>query len=84
VIRCRVAYSQSVPRCKHYLYVYTVRMSQIRKYRKEAGLTQKALAARLKVCESIVQKWEQGDRSPPLKRLREIARVLKQPTVNLL
>ncbi len=70
--------------CKYPLYVYTVRMSQIRKYRKEAGLTQKALAERLKVCESIVQKWEQGDRSPPLKRLKQIAKVLETPPGNLL
>lgn len=52
-------------------------MSKIRTYRQQAGLTQRALAARLEVSESIVQKWEREDRSPPVKRLKQIAKALK-------
>jgi transcriptional regulator with XRE-family HTH domain len=51
-------------------------MSQIKKARVKARLTQEELAVRLKVSTTVVGYWEQGVRSPALRRLREIARIL--------
>lgn len=51
-------------------------MSQIKSAREKARLTQKELAQRLKVSTTVVGYWEQGTRSPSLRRLKELAGVL--------
>lgn len=51
-------------------------MSQIKKAREKARLTQEELAIRLKVSPTVVGNWEQGRRSPALRRLRQIAQIL--------
>jgi len=60
------------------------RMSQIRKLREKAGLTQAELAKRTNVSEVTVRKWEAGTRTPRVKRLRQIARVLQCMPAELL
>lgn len=45
-------------------------------YRKSAGMTQQTLADRLHTGQSTVAQWENGDRTPPVKRLLDIAAVL--------
>lgn len=59
-------------------------MSKIQRLRKKAGLTQALLARKLKVSEAIVRKWESGERSPRIKRLKAIARVLGCTPADLL
>lgn len=56
----------------------------IRSYRKAAGLTQNALANRLNTGQSTVAQWEGGERTPPIKRLLDIARVLGVAPADLL
>lgn len=50
--------------------------SIIRKYRKEAGLTQEAMADRLGVTTPAVNKWENGNSNPDIELLAPIARLL--------
>jgi transcriptional regulator with XRE-family HTH domain len=52
-------------------------MSQIKAARESAGFTQKQLAERMKVSITVVGYWEQGTRSPALRRLKELARILR-------
>lgn len=59
-------------------------MSRIRRLREKAGLTQSEMARRLKVSEAIIRKWENGTRTPRLKRLKDIARVLRCQQAQLL
>lgn len=49
---------------------------RLKEYRKAAGLTQQALAERLHAGQSTVAQWETGVRTPPVKRLLDIAAVL--------
>lgn len=49
----------------------------IRIHRKAAGLTQEALAKQLNTGQSTIAQWETGERTPPVKRLLDIARALK-------
>ena len=49
---------------------------QLKMYRKSAGMTQQALAKQLNTGQSTVAQWENGERTPPVKRLLEIAKVL--------
>lgn len=48
----------------------------IRKYRKEAGLTQEEMANRLGVTTPAVNKWENGNSNPDIELLAPIARLL--------
>jgi transcriptional regulator with XRE-family HTH domain len=48
-------------------------MNALEFYRKRAGLTQEAVAERLKINRSAVAKWETGKAFPSSKRLPEIA-----------
>lgn len=50
--------------------------SNIKKYRKEAGLTQKELAEILKVAVGTVQQYELGKRQPRLEMINRIAGAL--------
>lgn len=50
--------------------------SVIRKYRKEAGLTQEEMANRLGVTTPAVNKWENGNSNPDIELLAPIARLL--------
>lgn len=59
-------------------------MSQIRKHREMAGLTRDQLAKRLKASEFTVRSWEIGQRNPPVKRLKQIARALRCEAAELL
>ncbi|WP_305117487.1 helix-turn-helix domain-containing protein [Acutalibacter muris] len=45
-------------------------------YRKNAGLTQLELAEKLHAGQSTVAQWENGERTPPIKRLIDIAGAL--------
>lgn len=49
---------------------------QLKMYRKSAGLTQQALAKQLHTGQSTVAQWESGERTPPVKRLLDIAGAL--------
>lgn len=49
--------------------------SIIRKYRKEAGLTQEEMANRLGVTAPAVNKWENGNTKPDIDLLAPIARL---------
>lgn len=51
--------------------------SVIRKYRKEAGLTQEEMADRLGVTAPAVNKWENGNSNPDIGLLAPIARLLR-------
>ena len=46
---------------------------KLRELRKEKGISQKELGARLNVCNQAVSFWETGSREPDLDTLREIA-----------
>lgn len=48
----------------------------IRKYRKEAGITQEEMAKRLGVSTPAVNKWENGNSNPDIELLAPIARLL--------
>lgn len=48
----------------------------IRKYRKEAGMTQEEMANRLGVTTPAVSKWENGNSNPDIELLAPIARLL--------
>lgn len=50
--------------------------SVIKKYRKEAGLTQEEMASRLGVTTPAVNKWENGYTNPDIELLAPIARLL--------
>ena len=57
----------------------------IRKYRKQLGLTQKELAEKSDVSISYIQKLEYGLRKiPSIKMLEKIAKVLNQPINNII
>jgi len=47
------------------------------KARQRAGLTQERLAELLDVSYITIRKWERGERSPKIKKLTDIARVLR-------
>ncbi len=47
--------------------------SVIRKYRKEAGMTQEEMANRLGVTTPAVNKWENGNSNPDIELLAPIA-----------
>ncbi len=53
--------------------------AQIRKARNAAGLSQVALATKLKIAERTVQSWEANERTPRLAGLTSLARSLGQP-----
>jgi len=59
-------------------------MSQIRKLRQNANITQERFAQLVGVTVSSVQKWELGKRAPRAKKLKAIARVLKCDVAALL
>ena len=56
----------------------------IRKYRKEAGITQEELAKRLGVTTPAVNKWENNNTQPDIALLSPIARLLNITTDTLL
>ena len=56
----------------------------IRKYRKEAGMTQEEMALRLGVTAPAVNKWEKGSTQPDISLLAPIARLLGITTDTLL
>ena len=49
----------------------------IKKYRKEAGMTQEEMANRLGVTTPAVNKWENGNSKPDIELLAPIARLLE-------
>ena len=51
----------------------------LRKIRTEAGLTQAELAARLGVPQSVVSKYESGERRLDVLELRQVCHALKVP-----
>ena len=56
----------------------------IRKYRKEMGITQEEMAARLGVTTPAVNKWENGNTLPDIGLVAPIARLLGISTDELL
>lgn len=54
-------------------------MKRFSDLRKEAGLTQVTLAAKVGVTQMAVSHWESGRRFPTMTTLRKIAEVLKLP-----
>lgn len=52
---------------------------RIKKYRKEAGLTQSALAKKMHVTQSLIGQWEKGYRNPKLENILKISDVLGVP-----
>jgi len=50
---------------------------KIAEYRQKKGLTQKELAALMKVNERSVQRWESGERTPDIRTLQELAKIFK-------
>ncbi|WP_026511296.1 helix-turn-helix domain-containing protein [Butyrivibrio sp. LC3010] len=56
----------------------------IRKYRKEMGITQEEMAARLGVTTPAVNKWENGNTLPDIGLVAPIARLLEISTDELL
>ena len=56
----------------------------IRKYRKEAGITQEEMAKRLGVTTPAVNKWENNNTQPDIALLSPIARLLNITTDTLL
>ena len=52
-------------------------MSEIARLRKKAKLTQNGLAKRVGVAEITIRCWENGTRTPRVKALKVLARVLK-------
>lgn len=56
----------------------------IRKYRKEAGMTQEEMAQRIGVTAPAVNKWEKGSTQPDISLLAPIARLLGITTDTLL
>ena len=56
----------------------------IRKYRKEAGMTQEEMALRIGVTAPAVNKWEKGSTQPDISLLAPIARLLGITTDTLL
>ena len=56
----------------------------IRKYRKEAGITQEEMAKRLGVTTPAVNKWENNNTMPDVTLLAPIARLLNITTDTLL
>lgn len=58
--------------------------SVIRKYRKEAGLTQEDMANRLGVTAPAVNKWENGNTKPDIDLLAPIARLFNNSLDTLL
>lgn len=57
---------------------------RLKSYRKAVGLTQQDLAKKLHTGQSTVSQWENGERTPPVKRLLDIARVLEVAPSELL
>lgn len=51
-------------------------MNQIKRWRKQAALTQAQLATLLGVVQSAVASWESGDRMPRADKLPQLARAL--------
>lgn len=56
----------------------------IKKFRKERGLTQEELAIRVNVVRQTVSKWEKGQSVPDADLLQKIAEVLEIPVSQLL
>jgi transcriptional regulator with XRE-family HTH domain len=59
-------------------------MSQIKKRREAAGLTQAQLARAMGVSEVTVQKWETGTRKPRSTRLKKLASALRCKAADLI
>lgn len=51
-------------------------MLNTRKYRRKSGLTQAKLAEMLGVCSNAVSQWETGTRSPSVRHIMHIAKLL--------
>lgn len=54
----------------------SVLSSNIKRFRKEKGLTQAELAGLLSVCPQSISKWERGDALPDVEKLCELSRCL--------
>lgn len=52
---------------------------QIRAARDAKGLSRKALGERISVSEKTIEKWETGERQPPVKRLQDLSVELEVP-----
>lgn len=50
--------------------------ASIKRARVRAGLTQEILASKLNTSRSVIAQYETGYRTPSLKRLRDIAKIL--------
>jgi len=48
---------------------------KIAEYRKKKGLTQKELAAIMKVTERSEQRWESGERTPDIHTLKKLSEI---------
>jgi len=59
-------------------------MIQIKRFREKAGLTQAQLAKKLDVAEITIRSWENDVRTPRLRKLKDIAKVLKCEPAQLL
>lgn len=58
--------------------------SNLNKYRKKLGLSQKELADKLNRSQSTIVMWESGQREPRLSTLYKIAKVLKVDVCELI
>lgn len=56
----------------------------IKKYRKQKGLTQKDLASKVGVTASTITKYEKGDLEPSLDTIKKIANVLDVPMATII
>ena len=57
---------------------------KILRYRNKIGITQDALAKRLKVTRSVVSAWETGKAAPRCDKLKPLAKVLQVGVTDLL
>ena len=57
---------------------------RISEYRKETGMTQKELAAKLHISDSAVSKWERGINFPDIALLEPLAAILGTTVIDLL
>lgn len=53
-------------------------------YRKNAGLTQKDVADKLKISPQLVSLWEKGSRNPRIEQIGDLAKLFKVSTDSIL
>ena len=72
------------PRDHEGYFMMTVVGDNIRKYRKEAGLTQVDLARRLGIIQANITRWETGRITPSIETLQKLSKLLNVSVDNFL